>query len=63
MFEKLKTTMASRDFQMIAGQVVIAATSILVANATSKLVSAGMMKGLTALMDKVHGKIEEPSAE
>lgn len=64
MLEKIKSTVQSREFQTVTGQVVIAVASIVAANVTSKLVQTGGMKGLTALMDKIHGKIEvTPTAE
>lgn len=62
MFEKIKNTLSSREFQTGAGQVAIAVTSIVVANAVSHLVSKGLNTGLESLMDKIHGSIEEIAA-
>lgn len=63
MLEKIQSTVSSREFQTNVGKVAIAVTAIIVANVTSSLVANGLNTGLTALMDKVHGKIETPSAE
>jgi hypothetical protein len=59
MFDKIKSTVASREFQTGAGQVAIALTAIIVANVTSTLVAKGLNAGLESLMDKVHGKLIE----
>lgn len=58
MFEKIKNTLNSREFQTGAGQVAIAVTAIIVANVTSGLVAKGLNTGLESLMDKIHGKLE-----
>ena len=63
MFEKIQSTLKSREFQTGAGQVAIAVTSIIVANVVSGLVAKGLNTGLTTLMDKVHGQIEIKPAE
>ena len=57
MFDKIKSTVSSREFQTGAGQVAIAITAIIVANVTSQLVAKGLNTGLESLMDKVHGKL------
>lgn len=61
MLDKIKSTLSSREFQTNAGQVVIAVTSIIVAQTVANLTAKGMVTGLNALMDKVHGKIETPA--
>lgn len=63
MFEKVKSTLNSREFQTGAGQIGIAVVSIVVSTVVSKMVNQGLNTGLEALMDKIHGKIETPAAE
>lgn len=59
MFEKIQSTLKSREFQTGAGQIAITVTSIIVANVVSGLVAKGLNTGLTTLMDKVHGQVVE----
>jgi hypothetical protein len=63
MFEKIKTTLSSREFQTGAGQVAIMVTTVVVSSMVSKLTSQALNTGLEALMDKIHGSIEEITAE
>lgn len=63
MFDKIKTTLSSREFQTGAGKLAIAVTSIIVAQTVANLTANGMMTGLNALMDKVHGKVVTPTTE
>jgi CBS domain containing-hemolysin-like protein len=63
MFEKIKSTVSSREFQTGLGQIGIAVTSIVVSSVVSKLVSQTLNNGLEALMDRVHGTEETPAAE
>lgn len=55
MFDKIKDTMNSREFQTAAGQVGIAVVSILVSSVVSQVVNKGLNTGLEKLMDKIHG--------
>lgn len=61
MFEKIKSTLTSREFQTGAGQIAIAVTTLVVTTVVSNMVNKGLNTGLEALMDKVHGKVVTPA--
>ena len=63
MFTRIKEVMGSRQFQTSVGQVGVAVVSIAVSSIVSQLVAKNLNNGLEALMDKIHGTIEEIAAE
>lgn len=63
MFNQIKTTLSSREFQTSAAQIGAAVVSIVVSTVVSKAVNTALNTGIEALMDKIHGTTVEVPAE
>jgi hypothetical protein len=64
MFNQIKSTLSSREFQTGAAQLGAAVLTIVVSTVVSKTVNAALNTGIETLMDKIHGpKVVETPAE
>lgn len=63
MFNQIKTTLSSEEFQRKATKVAGGVVSIVLTAVISNLVSTAVDAAGNALMDKIHGKTEVVTAE